>query len=98
MQSCNATNETQRHIKCQRHEAVTSLFVCRRQVDRYHFFPASAASFRHAGHSLLEHGVDEDYHTGQLARVAQVLTQVRRPSPPPSTNQGSLGDGKSFSG
>ena len=47
------------------------------QVDRYHFFPASAASFRQTGQSMLDLGVDEDYHTGQLARVAAVLTQVQ---------------------
>ena len=46
------------------------------QVDRYHFFPASAATFRQTGQSMMELGVDEDYHTGQLARVAAVLTQV----------------------
>lgn len=46
------------------------------EVERYHYFPASAANFKSSEKSLLERSCDEDEELGVLASLWDVLQRV----------------------
>eukprot|EP00238_Polyblepharides_amylifera_P008071 CAMPEP_0196582656 /NCGR_PEP_ID=MMETSP1081-20130531/39983_1 /TAXON_ID=36882 /ORGANISM="Pyramimonas amylifera, Strain CCMP720" /LENGTH=391 /DNA_ID=CAMNT_0041903287 /DNA_START=204 /DNA_END=1376 /DNA_ORIENTATION=- len=46
------------------------------QVERYHYFPSSAAHFRIQGSSLVERMVDENSQFGQLASLTPILRKI----------------------